>query len=64
MFYIKTKVNDDIELKVNLYADEIFTQCPKCGIEFEVEPDLLAGILSSGGDFAGTRIYCKFCSED
>ncbi|MBU5214392.1 hypothetical protein [Heyndrickxia oleronia] len=63
MFYLKTKINEHIEMKIDLYDDEIFTQCPDCGVEQEVETDVIIGVLKDGGDFASTSIYCKECSK-
>ena len=39
MFYIKTSISNSIELKVDLYTDEIYTQCPKCGKEIQLEAE-------------------------
>lgn len=58
MFYVKTKINDQIEVKIDLYDDEIFTQCPACGAEMEVDSKTIITVLSDGGDFASTSIYC------
>lgn len=61
MFYIKTKVTDSLELKVDLYDDEIFTSCPTCEKEIAVSTELLKDMLNDGGDFASTLIYCNEC---
>lgn len=61
MLYIKAKINDQVELKVDLYEDEIFTACPICGNEIPVDTDELVSIIQSGADFAGTSIYCNGC---
>ena len=62
MFYVKTNITDDVEIKVNLYDDEIFTQCTKCGKEVQVDIGLLKSILEDG-DLTSTSIYCKECSK-
>lgn len=62
MFYVKTNLNENIEIKVDLYDDEIFTQCPKCGKEIQVEPEELAEIIKNQG-LASTSIYCEECSK-
>lgn len=62
MFYVKTNITDDVEIKVNLYDDEIFTQCTKCGKEIQVDTELLKSILEDG-DLASTSIYCEECSK-
>lgn len=63
MLYHKVKINDQKEMDVELYEDEIFTYCGDCGTEMEVEPPMLAGIINDGGDFSGTTFYCVTCSE-
>ncbi|PKR86126.1 hypothetical protein [Heyndrickxia camelliae] len=63
MFYVKTKINDHVEIKIDLYEDEIFTQCPDCGVEQEVDNQTLISVLEDDGDFASTSIYCADCSQ-
>ena len=62
MFYVKTNITDDVEIKVNLYDDEIFTQCLKCGKEIQVDTELFKKLLEDG-DLASTSIYCQECSK-
>lgn len=62
MFYVKTNISDDVEIKVDLYDDEIFTQCPKCGKEIPVETEDLKLVLKDG-DFASSSLYCEECSK-
>lgn len=62
MFYVKTNISDNVEIKVDLYDDEIFTQCPKCGKEMQVETEELKQVLE-GGDLAGSSLYCEKCSK-
>lgn len=61
MLYLKAQINEQVELKIDLYDDEIFTTCPGCGKEVQVEPQDLVEIIQSGGDFVGTNIYCNGC---
>lgn len=63
MLYLKTKINNHIEIKVDLYDDEIFTMCPECGIEHEVDTEMIISILKNGGDFSSTSVYCSDCSK-
>lgn len=57
MFYIKsTYKGKPIELEI--FGDEIFTKCFKCGKEMQVEEDLLKWILADGGDLESTSISC------
>ncbi|GGB43387.1 hypothetical protein GCM10011409_21250 [Lentibacillus populi] len=61
MLYVKTKINDQVEMKVDLYEDEIFSSCPVCGKEYQVDPLEIADIISQGDDFPGTSFYCNGC---
>ncbi|MCI9247462.1 MAG: hypothetical protein HFJ30_10285 [Clostridia bacterium] len=63
MLYIKTNISDDVEMKVDLYDDEIYTQCSKCGKEMQVETEVLRQILQDG-DLASTSLYCGKCSKE
>lgn len=63
MLYTKAKLGQGIEIKVPLYDDGIYTQCLECGTEHAIEPDILAHIVSEGGDFAGSLVFCEKCSQ-
>lgn len=63
MLYTKARLGENIEVKIPLYDDEIYTQCPGCGIEHTVEPDILAHIINEGDDFASASVYCESCSR-
>lgn len=62
MFFLKTKITDEIEIRVPIYGDEIFTICPDCGKEIEADSDLLADIFKDGGNLESTSLCCKECS--
>ena len=62
MFYIKTSINDNVEMKIDIYDDEIYTQCVKCGKEIQVPTEVLQEVLENG-DFASTSLYCEECSK-
>ena len=64
MLYVKAKFNEEIEIKVPLYGDEIFSNCPVCGLETKVDEELLADILVNEGDLSGTTVYCKPCGDE
>ena len=63
MFYIKAKLSENVEVKVPLYDDGIYTQCPECGTEHTIETDILAHIIDEGDDFASASVYCEKCSK-
>ena len=62
MIYHKTSINDEIEIRLPVYDDELFCICPGCGKEVELDSKDLIEILKDG-DFAGTSVYCKDCSK-
>lgn len=62
MFYVKKEIGNDIEVKIDLYDDEIYTQCPICGKEIQIDGEFLAKILNDG-DLVGTSIYCDKCTK-
>lgn len=64
MLYVRTQLNDQIDIKIDLYEDQIFSTCPLCGREEQVETDVIVSILSNGADFAGTNIYCNECTKE
>ncbi len=63
MFYIKTNISDNLEIKVDLYDDEIYTQCPKCGKEIQAETEVLKQVLEDG-NLASSSLYCEKCSKE
>jgi hypothetical protein len=64
LLYIKTELNEHVEIKVELYEDEIYTRCGGCYKEMPVEPENIANIINEGSDFAGTTFYCDQCSKN
>lgn len=56
MFYLKRNGK-----KLPIEADNVFTQCPRCGKEFPI--DLADAVTDGQLDLYGTSIYCKQCSE-
>lgn len=61
LLYIKKNIASDVVIKVELYEDEIFTECEKCGKEVYFDSRELAEILITG-DFVGTSVTCADCS--
>lgn len=41
MIYIK-RVDDDLEIKIDIYGDEFYEQCVECGKERQIEPEEMA----------------------
>lgn len=59
MFYLKTKINDETAIVTELTGENVFTFCPECGKEFEID---LHNVFADGGDLYGTAVYCAECS--
>lgn len=62
MFYARGYIDDNAEISVdvNIYPENVYTICPRCGKEHNV---CLSCILKNGGDLERTSVYCKECSE-
>lgn len=61
MFYVKEKINDTVEIAVEIHDDNVFCPCPECGLEVCID---LAELFRDGeGDLYGTVVYCPECSR-
>ena len=61
MFYVKSQINEDAHIKIDITDENVFCTCPKCGSEVLVD---IAEILGDGeSDLFGTEIYCSECSK-
>jgi len=61
MFYVREKINNTVEITVEIHDDNVFCTCPGCGCKVGVD---LAELFSDGeGDLYGTAVYCKECSR-
>lgn len=61
MFYVKIKDGEKV-IKEELTDENIFTMCPECGKEIQVD---LAEIFPDGEiDLFGTSIMCKECTAE
>lgn len=63
MFYIKTNISNGVEIKIDLFEDEIYTQCPKCGKEIQINSEELADIIKDQC-LTSTNVYCKDCAKE
>ncbi len=59
MFYVKENLNDALEVKVEINDENVFTHCPVCLKEMQVD---LAEVLKDGDLFA-TSVLCSKCSR-
>jgi hypothetical protein len=62
MLYLKTEVDNRTQ-RIDIYDDEIYTTCFKCGKEFQVDTHLIIEVLKNEGDFASTAISCGCNTE-
>lgn len=60
MFYIKERLHDGAEIKIEITDENVFCRCPLCGREVAVD---LENVLSSGGGLYGTSVFCERCAE-
>lgn len=61
MFYVKEKINDTLEITVEIHDDNVFCTCPVCGVEFCVDISEIFNEIKA--DLYGTAIYCLKCSK-
>jgi hypothetical protein len=61
MFYVKTQLSDGMTVKTEITDENVFTNCPACGVEVPID---IAELFSDGeGDLFGTSVYCVDCSK-
>jgi predicted RNA-binding Zn-ribbon protein involved in translation (DUF1610 family) len=61
MFYVKERLNDSLEISIEITDENVFCHCPMCGVEVMV---YITEILGDGeSDLFGTAIYCSECSK-
>ena len=59
MFYVKERINDSMEISIEINYENVFCTCPKCGKEVRV--DLVEEFEE--GDLFSTQVCCNTCSE-
>ena len=62
MFYVKSSIGEEVPIT----NTNVFTHCPKCGVEHKV--DLVSLIIEHGedctGDILDSTMYCEECSRE
>jgi len=61
MFYVKTQLNEDAAIVVDITDENVFTTCPDCGKEVQVDLTDFAG--DEEFDLYDTGVYCPECSK-
>lgn len=59
MFYVKSKIADGCEIKIDL-EDNIYNLCPACGKETKVD---LADVFEVDGNLYDSQVRCEDCSR-
>lgn len=62
MIYLKTEING-IAHNVDIFEDELYSVCFKCGKEHSIDFSMMKEILNDGGDFSSTSISCGCSTE-
>lgn len=61
MFYVKEKLSDAADVIVEITDENVFTRCPGCGKEVNID---ISELFSDGeSDLYGTAVYCEECSQ-
>jgi len=61
MFYVKTKLNEDVVLTTEITADNVFTRCPLCKTVIAVD---LAEMFHDGvTDLFRISVLCDDCAR-
>lgn len=61
MFFVKTRIDDNTVLTTKITDENVFTHCPDCGAEVQVD---LAELAEDGElDLFGTSVCCPECSK-
>lgn len=60
MFFVKSKLNDENTLLTEINDENIFAECPMCGIIHSVD---LEAIIRGGGSLLSSVSLCFECSE-
>lgn len=61
MFYIKTQLNDDAMLEVDITDTNVFCRCPLCGSEVPVDLNDFTG--DADFDITTSGVACAKCSR-
>ena len=63
MFYVKEKINDAMEVTVEINDENVFCTCPECGDEVQVNLEDLSD-ADDGLDLYGMAVYCDDCTKE
>ncbi len=63
MIYIKKDYGSALELRIDVYEDEFYCTCPRCGKEVHLDEKMLKELVNCDCDFVGTAFLCNECSS-
>ncbi len=64
MIYHKVELESlNKTVNIPLYSDELYCRCPECGIEQEVDDEMMKSIYLDGGDLGSTIFICPTCTK-
>lgn len=61
MFYVKEKIGENAEIRIDITDENVFCRCPKCGGETRVFLDEV--LRDEDSDLYGTAVFCDECSR-
>ncbi len=62
MFYVKEKLNDSVEVNIDITDENVYCLCPGCGCEVPV--DLVEVLQDEESDLYGTAVFCDDCGKN
>lgn len=62
MFYVKTQLNNDAAIEVDIIPENVFCRCPRCNREVSV--DLVELARDEEFDLEGCAVLCDDCGEE
>lgn len=60
MFFVKSKINENVELRITLDYNNVFTICPMCNKEHPV--DITQVLNCECADLDQIAVYCEVCT--
>ena len=61
MFYVKEKLNDTMDVSIEITDENVFCHCHLCGLEVSVD---IAEIFKDGeSDLFSTAVFCDECGK-
>lgn len=62
MFYVKSKIGEEVEVRIDITDENVFTTCPICKKEVHID-DFSELCRVTEIDLFDTTLYCESCSK-